>query len=216
VLSEPDSISKAFAEVPRDHYVLEGRGQLAQTTAPASIEKVIRLLDPQIGDNILEIGTGSGYSTALLAVLVESNGSVVSIDVDGSLIDRARHKLDSVTVADNVELIGTDGSMGWLPRAPYDRVVAWCAVDAVPEAWVEQVRAGGVILTPIRPRGEPAGTATIRYVVGADGTLARDGSVSGGFVPLTRERVTDFDRLRDEMVARAQAERAEARNPDHT
>jgi protein-L-isoaspartate(D-aspartate) O-methyltransferase len=78
-----DQVSVAINHVVRDRYLRTADGrQLPQTSTPELIATMLRLLDVQPGQRVLEVGTGSGYSTALLAHLVGAGGQVISLDVD--------------------------------------------------------------------------------------------------------------------------------------
>jgi protein-L-isoaspartate(D-aspartate) O-methyltransferase len=86
-----DHLDIALRTVDRTHFCLDDRGnQLPQTSAPEIIARMLGALDVKPGSRVLEIGTGSGYSTTLLAELVASAGIVVSIDVDPPISERAR------------------------------------------------------------------------------------------------------------------------------
>jgi protein-L-isoaspartate(D-aspartate) O-methyltransferase len=112
---------------------------------PAVVFTMLGHLDPQPGERILEIGTGTGWTAALLAHQL-GDAQVVSVEVDPAVAQAARRNL---TRAGCRPLVVTgDGADGYPPGAPYDRVIATCSVQTVPYAWVEQSRPGGVILTP--------------------------------------------------------------------
>lgn len=112
---------------------------------PAVVFTMLGHLDPQPGERILEIGTGTGWTAALLSHQL-GDDRVVSVEVDPVVADTARGNL---TRAGHEPLVITgDGIQGYPPAAPYDRVIATCAVQTVPYAWVAQTRPGGVILTP--------------------------------------------------------------------
>jgi SAM-dependent methyltransferase len=109
---------------------------------------------------VLEIGTGTGYTTALLSERVGDH-RVTSIDIDGKLTSRARDALAAVDLHPSV--VTGDGRRGHPPRAPYDRVISGCALPYVPPAWIEQTRPGGLILADIAGR---MGGATLLAEVG--------------------------------------------------
>jgi protein-L-isoaspartate(D-aspartate) O-methyltransferase len=112
---------------------------------PAVVFTMLGHLDPQPGERILEIGTGTGWTAALLAYQL-GEGQVVSVEVDPAVAEAARRNL--LKVGCRPLVVTGDGADGYPPGAPYDRVVATCSVHTVPYAWVEQSRPGGVILTP--------------------------------------------------------------------
>ena len=104
-------------------------------------------LDVQHGQQVLEIGTGTGYNAALLAHRLGEH-SVTSIEVDPALTEQARANLTAAGYAPTV--MCADGAGGWPDTAPYDRIICTAAVVAgrLPYAWVAQTRIGGLILTP--------------------------------------------------------------------
>jgi protein-L-isoaspartate(D-aspartate) O-methyltransferase len=93
--------------------------QIPQSSRPELIAEMLRLLDVAEGSRIPEIGTGSGYSTALLCNLVGDHGSVTSLDIEEEMVTRARALLSGDGL-DNVEVLVGDGRKGYPPRAPYD------------------------------------------------------------------------------------------------
>jgi len=96
-------------------------------------------------EKVLEVGTGSGYQTALLAELVRE---VVSIERHAELLEEARTRLRELGYQ-NVTLINGDGTLGWPERAPYDRIVVTAAAAACPPALFEQLAEGGIMVIPI-------------------------------------------------------------------
>jgi protein-L-isoaspartate(D-aspartate) O-methyltransferase len=131
----------------RRNYMLRLDGtQLPQTTRPELVHEMLEQLRVEPGQRVLEIGTGSGYSTALLCDLVGRDGLVVSLDVDPEMVERAAALLadDGLVQA---EVVLADGRDGWPAGAPYDRVIAWGAIEELPDAWVAQAP-DGVIVAP--------------------------------------------------------------------
>lgn len=94
-------------------------------------------------EHVLEIGTGSGYQTAILAELA---GDVVSIERHPELSARAAEVLAGYQ---NVKLVVGDGTLGWPAEAPYDRIVVTAAAQQVPPALAEQLREGGILVIPL-------------------------------------------------------------------
>ncbi|MFI1801441.1 methyltransferase domain-containing protein [Streptomyces sp. NPDC020379] len=112
---------------------------------PAIVVRMLTMLDPRPGQKILEIGTGTGWNTALLAHTIGAE-NVTSIEIDPSVAQHAAAALSSVLLKPRI--ITGDGELGWPASAPYHHTVATCAVHHIPPAWVEQTRPGGTILTP--------------------------------------------------------------------
>ncbi|GAA2720246.1 MULTISPECIES: methyltransferase domain-containing protein [Streptomyces] len=112
---------------------------------PSIVVRMLTMLDPRPGQKVLEIGTGTGWNCGLLAHAIGGQ-NVTSIEVD---TDVAAHAADALAHAGlKPHLVVADGAGGWPPHAPYDHVLATCAVSNVPSAWLEQTRPGGTILVP--------------------------------------------------------------------
>ena len=177
-----DPVSGALKIVPRQYYCIDERGQpVPQTSSTEMIERMLRLLEVEGGRHVLEIGTGSGFSTALLSHLVGSDGAVFSIDVDPEMTERAAQLLQMAGHT-NVVLGAGDGRDGWSAHAPFDRLVAWAAAAAVPRAWREQTRIGAILVVPMRRHGQ---AWVSRYRRGQRGALIEEARAPGNFIPLT-------------------------------
>lgn len=96
-------------------------------------------------NDVLEVGTGSGYQTAILAQLVRH---VYSLERIKALQDRARLRLQSLRIR-NVSLRHSDGGMGWAEQAPYDGILAAAAPSKIPEELIMQLRPGGRMIIPV-------------------------------------------------------------------
>jgi protein-L-isoaspartate(D-aspartate) O-methyltransferase len=116
------------------------------TSQPSLIARMVDALDVLPGDRVLEVGTGLGFQTALLAHLA---GGVVSIERHQSISEAARDNLDEAGISD-VELIVGDGWLGWPDGAPYDAIVVSAAAARVPDAFVDQLVEGGRLVIPLR------------------------------------------------------------------
>ncbi|WP_167163193.1 methyltransferase domain-containing protein [Streptomyces sp. MBT27] len=112
----------------------------------AVVVDMLHYLDAGPDDTALEIGTGSGYSTALLAHRVCPE-NLVSIEIDEELADRARQALADLGLHPTV--VAGDGEAGHPARAPYTRIISTAAVREIPQAWLDQAAPGAVIVTPL-------------------------------------------------------------------
>jgi protein-L-isoaspartate(D-aspartate) O-methyltransferase len=112
---------------------------------PYIVARMLELAELEAGQRVLEIGTGSGYQTALLARLVRE---VCSIERIPGLLEEARARL-AARGATGVRLLQGDGTLGWREFAPYDRVVVAAAAPRVPEALKEQLGDRGVLVIPV-------------------------------------------------------------------
>ena len=152
-----ERVLEAMATTPRHRFVDAGfvaraYGDHALPTAegqtisqPWVVAKMLELGELSEEHRVLEIGTGTGYQTALLARLVEK---VFSVERVASLLRRARARLDALGV-NNVALRHGDGSLGWQEFGPYARVLAAAAAPRVPEALLEQLEDGGLLVIPV-------------------------------------------------------------------
>jgi protein-L-isoaspartate(D-aspartate) O-methyltransferase len=161
-----------------DHPLPIGHGQtISQPFVVAYMTERLRLAG---SERVLEVGTGSGYQTALLAHLAEE---VFSVEIVPELADRARALLVDRLALLNVRLRTGDGALGWPDAAPFDRVIVTAAAPAVPPALVAQLAAGGRMILPVGP----SPSAQVLRVVdrGPDGELVGSDLIGVRFVPLT-------------------------------
>ncbi len=118
------------------------------TSQPSTIAFMLEKLQPRKGEKVLEIGTGSGYLTALLSVLVGESGKVFSIEYFPELKNFAELNLRRYNFK-NVTLLIGDGKNGIAGEAPFDKIVSSAETKEIPRAWEKQLKIGGSILTPI-------------------------------------------------------------------
>lgn len=154
-------------------------GGLSSSSMPGLMARMLDALDVESSHHVLEIGTGAGYNAALLCHGLSSE-QVTSVDVEPVLIERARHRL--ATLGYHPHLEAADGIAGVPRRAPFDRLIATCAVPRVPWPWVQQIREGGTLLVDVKI-AESAGNLVLlrRRGPGAEGRFL---SRWGGFMPL--------------------------------
>ncbi len=151
------SVLHAIDQVPRHLFVPTGVRHRAyedsalpigngQTISQPSIHaRYLELLKLTGDEKVLEIGTGSGYQTALLAKLA---AQVFSVERIGPLLDSAREVLKQLNIS-NVSFLLGDGTLGWRQYAPYDAILVGAAAPDVPQTYKEQLKEGGKLLIPI-------------------------------------------------------------------
>ncbi|WP_326645273.1 ATP-grasp peptide maturase system methyltransferase [Streptosporangium sp. NBC_01755] len=143
----------------------------SSSTFPGLIVLMLEAAGISEGDTVLEIGTGTGYSSALMCHRL-GDKAVTSIEYDPVLADRAETAITRAGYAPHLAV--GDGLQGYDANAPYDRLIATCAVRTIPLMWLWQVRAGGTITTPMRGWTDGVAFAHLR--------VAEDGSASGFFL----------------------------------
>jgi len=126
---------------------------------PLVVAFMLELLEPEPGDKILDIGSGSGWTTALLAYIVsqkgnskfQTNGKVIAIEIIPGLKEFGEKNVSKYNFIEKgiTEFICVDGSKGYKKEAPFDKILASASARELPQAWKEQLKIGGRIVTPI-------------------------------------------------------------------
>jgi len=178
----------ALATIPRHRFVPATLADAAHDDAPLPVGRgqtisqpymvalMTAVLAPRRTDRVLEIGTGSGYQTAILAHLVRR---VFTVERLAELATGAERRLAALGIG-NVEYRVGDGSLGWPEAAPFDAILVTAAAPAIPAPLVAQLAPGGRIAVPV---GDLALQELVVGTLGPEGLAVRD---AGGcrFVPL--------------------------------
>lgn len=155
-----DDVLRAMEKVPRHLFVPEHLrdkayadyplpiGEEQTISAPHMVAMMCDLLDLKRGEKVLEIGAGSGYHAAVIAELVGESGHVYTIERIEKLAETARRNLERAGYR-NVTVIVGDGTLGYPPAAPYDKINVTCAAPDVPPPLLEQLKSGGKMVIPI-------------------------------------------------------------------
>ncbi|MCB9085052.1 MAG: protein-L-isoaspartate(D-aspartate) O-methyltransferase [Bdellovibrionaceae bacterium] len=183
-------VLEVMLKIPRENFVPPELQPMAYRDRPLAIGEGQTISQPYIvaymaealhlsgQERVLEIGTGCGYNTAVLAKLA---GEVYTVEIRASLSNLARDNLASLGI-DNVHFKVGDGYLGWPEMAPFDRIVLTAAPSKIPKALFEQVTPEGCLLAPV---GDWSQTLQIHRRQGSE-WFARD-LLQVQFVPLVRD-----------------------------
>ncbi len=167
-VSSPE-VMRAYRVVPRELFIPERLRNKAYVDHPLPIGErqtisaihmcliYLEHLQLEKGLKVLEVGAGSGYHAALCAEIVSPTGEplsghVYTIERKAKLVDFARNNLDASGYSDRVTVILADGTLGYPPEAPYDRIMVAAAGPKTPPALINQLADGGRLLIPVGRR----------------------------------------------------------------
>jgi len=155
-----------------------GEGQTI--SQPYIVGLMTELLELKGNENVLEIGTGSGYQAAILAELAKE---VYTIEIIESLASTAEKRLSELGYQ-NVRLKAGDGYLGWPEAAPFDAIIVTAAPDHIPKPLIEQLKEGGRMVVPVGTH-----TQELRKIVKKSGRMETIDVIPVLFVPMTGEGV---------------------------
>jgi protein-L-isoaspartate(D-aspartate) O-methyltransferase len=121
---------------------------ISSSSQPVIMASMLEELRVCPGHRVLEVGAGTGYNAALLSFLVGPRGQVTSVELDPDLARGARGAVR--TVGQRARMVVGDGREGYRPNAPYDRIIVTASSLAVPRAFLEQLKEGGMVVMPLR------------------------------------------------------------------
>jgi protein-L-isoaspartate(D-aspartate) O-methyltransferase len=189
-----DAVMQQMASVPRHEFVPQQQRPRAYLNTPLSIGHqqtisqplIVALmtdfLQPEAGDVMLEVGTGSGYQAAVLSGLV---GTLYSIEIIPELATRAAADLQRLGY-DNVVVKAGDGYLGWPQYAPFDGIIVTAAAQEIPPPLLAQLKPGAKLVIPVETR--PGYQELLVVEKAEDGSVASRSVLPVRFVPLTGER----------------------------
>ena len=157
-------IIEAFKKVKREEFVLENMRDMAELnealpigfgqtiSQPLVVAFMLEQLDPKSGDKILDVGSGSGWTSALLAEIVGSQGKVIAIELIPELKELGEKNAAKYDFIEKgiVKFICADGSKGYQSEAPFDAILASASAQELPEEWKKQLKVGGRVVAPIK------------------------------------------------------------------
>ena len=183
------AVLDAMLNVPRHHFVLEEHKNYAYDDSPLPIGFGQTISQPYIvaymteqlelssGMKILEIGTGSGYQTAILAYL---GCEVYTIELLEELTVRSKNIFTALNL-NNINVKHGNGYSGWLEEAPFDAIIVTAAPEILPEKLIEQLKDGGKMIIPV---GKIHSTQTLKLITKKDGKIIEKELLPVRFVPM--------------------------------
>ncbi len=158
-----ERIIRAFKKIKREDFLLDESKASAESNRPLCIGHgqtisqplvvafMLELLQPRTGEKILDIGSGSGWSTALLAELVGKEGKVIGLEIIPELVSFGKQNVSQYNFIkeDRVEIINRDGKKGYKKEAPFDKILVSAQNNQVIRSWKKQLKIGGRIAAPI-------------------------------------------------------------------
>lgn len=155
------SIINAFRKVKRADFLPKEMGNLAELdealpighnqtiSQPLTVAFMLELLQPEPGDKILDIGSGSGWTSALLAEIAGKEGKVIALEIIPKLKEFSEN--NAAKYQGNIDFICANGFKGYSKEAPYDKILASASLqEELPKFWKEQLKIQGIIVTPIK------------------------------------------------------------------
>ncbi len=189
---------RAFLMTPREEFVLPDDKERAYVghyldigfgvtiTPPGTMGRMTSALQMRPGEKVLEIGTGSGYQSALLTYLTSR---VYSVEIIPELASRTRGVYDRLIGKgyreySDIATRSADGYYGWAEAAPFDKIIVTCGIDHIPPPLLQQLRPGGIMVIPVGPPGAQHILKVVK-TVGADGafTVSRSDIFGGKVIP---------------------------------
>src|SRR5262247_4736902 len=194
---------RAFLLTPRDEFVLKRDivrayerdfhdiGWGVTISGPLVVSRMTSTIDVQLGEKVLEIGTGSGNQSAYLANLTDK---VWTIEIIKPLAERTRGIYDDLiargyTEFKSINTKSADGYYGWEEAAPFDKIIVTCGIDHIPPPLLRQLKTGGIMVIPVGPPGSQHILKVNKEDVGGQIAVKRS-DIYGGrpvpFVPFTK------------------------------
>ncbi|MFC5731049.1 MULTISPECIES: protein-L-isoaspartate O-methyltransferase family protein [Nocardioides] len=210
-------VADALRAVAREHFLpAEQRpfagldkplpiGHGVTNSQPTTVANMLELLDPQPGDHVLDVGCGSGWTSALLAHLVGPSGSVVGVELIPEVLEFGRANVGGL---EGVELRQAEpGVLGWPRGAPYDRILLSADAGEFPDVLVQQLALSGVLVGPVN--GE-----MLRVTRLVDGQVEVEEHGAYTFVPLIDRPLVDRPLVDRPDIERPDIERPDIDRPD--
>ncbi|MCE0487457.1 protein-L-isoaspartate O-methyltransferase family protein [Ornithinimicrobium sediminis] len=159
-----DRVRQVMREVPRRRFLPKAErawagldraldiGYGATCSQPSTVVRLLELLDARPGHRVLDVGSGSGWTTAMLARLVSPDGWVVGVEIVPELVERSRAALEAHDVQGARVEQAVKGVLGRPADGPYDRILVSAEAHDVPQPLLDQLADGGRMVVPVRGR----------------------------------------------------------------
>src|SRR3989338_7954153 len=174
-IDRADFVSLEYRSEANENYPLPiGFGQTI--SQPFTVAFMLELLSPQEGDKVLDVGCGSGWTTALLANLVGKTGKVFGVEIIPELVEFGRKNLAKY-IFPNAEIVRAGAELGPPSEAPFDRILVSAAAEEIPETLLRQLKAPGVMVLPVK-------NVIVQIKKDATGEISKKEFPGFAFVPL--------------------------------
>jgi len=177
-----DQTKRAFLMTPREEFVRKIQiehaydnnfldiGYGVTISGPHAVGRMTSVLDVKKGEKVLEVGTGSGFQSAILSQITDQ---VWTIEIIDPLAKRTRGVYDGLIARGydeykNIHTKQADGYYGWEEAAPFDKIIVTCGIDHIPPALLKQLKPGGIMVIPVGPPAQQH-VLKVTYSAGDDG-----------------------------------------------
>ena len=156
-----EKLKEAFESIDRADFILEdykveayedyplpiGSGQTI--SQPTTVAFMLELLDPQKGEKILDVGSGSGWTTTLLSKMVGEKGNVLGVEIVPELVSFGKENIAKYNFK-NSEIIQASDVLGVPEKSPFDKILVSAVGEEIPSKLVDQLKEGGILVAPVK------------------------------------------------------------------